>query len=51
MSRTLGFGFLAMTLVAIILLWLRTRLALQVASLARVEEEVLALEPNEEDVA
>jgi heme exporter protein C len=51
MSRTLGFGFIAMTLVAIVLLWLRTRLALQVASLARVEEEVLALDPTDEDAA
>lgn len=49
MGRTLGFGFLAMTLFAVVLLWLRTRLALQAAELVRAEEEVLALEPSEEE--
>jgi heme exporter protein C len=49
MKMTLGFGFLAMTLFAVVVLWLRTRLALQMSTLARAEEDVLALEPDEEE--
>jgi heme exporter protein C len=49
MKMTLGFGFLAMTLLAIVVLWLRTRLAAQTSALARAEEDVLALEPHDED--
>jgi heme exporter protein C len=51
MRMTLFFGFGAMTLLAVVLLWMRTRLALQASTLTRAEEDVLALEPHEEDEA
>jgi heme exporter protein C len=48
MKMTLGIGFLAMTLLAVVLLWLRARLALLAAETARAEEEAFALDPEEE---
>ena len=38
MRLTLGVGFLAMTLLAVLLVWLRTRLAVLATRLARLEE-------------
>ncbi|HVU05467.1 MAG TPA: cytochrome c biogenesis protein [Polyangiaceae bacterium] len=48
MKLTLLVGFVAMTLLAVLLVWLRTRLALLGSRLAQAEEEVLSLEPGEE---
>jgi heme exporter protein C len=48
MRLTLTIGFLAMTLLAILLIWLRTRLALLATRLTRAEDEALSLEPDEE---
>jgi heme exporter protein C len=48
MKLTLGIGFLAMTLLAILLVWVRTRLAILSTRLAQTEERVFALEPDEE---
>lgn len=47
MRQTLALGFVAMTLLAIVLLWMRARVALLASQLARAEEEALALEPEE----
>jgi heme exporter protein C len=48
MKQTLLLGFLAMTLLAIALLWSRARVAILASRLARAEEEALALLPDEE---
>jgi heme exporter protein C len=48
MGQTLGVGFLSMTLLALALLWMRARLALLEARLARAEEEAMALGPEED---
>jgi heme exporter protein C len=48
MKLTLGIGFLAMTLLAVLLVWMRTRLAILATRLARAEERALSLEPDEE---
>ncbi|HVW28644.1 MAG TPA: cytochrome c biogenesis protein [Polyangiaceae bacterium] len=50
MYTTLTLGFAAMTLLAIVLLWSRARVAILASRLTRAEEEALALEPDE-DVA
>jgi heme exporter protein C len=50
MKQTLLIGFVAMTLLAIVLLWTRARVALLSSRLARAEDEAFALDP-EEDVA
>lgn len=47
MKATLGFGFLAMTLLAAVLLWLRARLVLSTARLAELEERAMLLDPDE----
>lgn len=49
MKLTLGVGFLAMTLLALLLLWLRSRLVLASAHLASLEEQTLALQMDEEE--
>jgi heme exporter protein C len=49
MKLTLMVGFVAMTLLAVLLIWLRTRLSLLSSSLAEAEEEVLALEYEHEE--
>jgi heme exporter protein C len=49
MKLTLLIGFVAMTLLAVLLIWLRTRLSLLSSLLARTEEEVLALEFEHEE--
>jgi heme exporter protein C len=49
MKLTLMVGFVAMTLLAVLLIWLRTRLSLLSASLAEAEEEVMALEYEHEE--
>ena len=49
MKLTLMIGFVAMTLLAVLLIWLRTRLSLLSSSLAEAEEEVLALEYEHEE--
>lgn len=49
MKLTLGFGFFAMTLLALVLLWLRSRLVLASAQLASLEEQALSLEMDEEE--
>lgn len=49
MKLTLMVGFLAMTLLAVLLIWLRTRLSLLSASLSEAEEEVMALEYEHEE--
>lgn len=49
MKLTLGVGFLAMTLLALLLLWLRSRLVLASAQLASLEEQAFALEMDEEE--
>lgn len=49
MKLTLGVGFLAMTLLALVLLWLRSRFVLSSAALASLQEEVLSLESDEEE--
>ena len=48
MKLTLGVGFLAMTLLAALLVWVRARLALHASRLARAEDEILSLEAGEE---
>jgi hypothetical protein len=42
MTHALLVGFLAMTLLAALLLWSRTRLALAVSRIARLEERAIA---------
>lgn len=42
MKLTLGIGFIAMTLLAVVLIWARTRLAIVSSKLARLEEEAYA---------
>lgn len=49
MKMTLGIGFLAMTLLAILLVWLRTRLAVVSSELSAIEERTYALEGEEEE--
>lgn len=49
MKATLGWGFLAMTLLAAVLLWLRSRVILSTSRLAALEMEVLALAPDDEE--
>jgi heme exporter protein C len=49
MVQSLLMGFVAMTLLAGVLLWVRVRLALSVARLAHVEEEAAALGALEDD--
>ena len=49
MKLTLMVGFVAMTLLAVLLIWLRTRLSLLSASLTEAEEEVMALEYEHEE--
>jgi heme exporter protein C len=46
MKTTLGMGFLAMTLLAILLVWMRARLALAASKTAQAEEELWALSPD-----
>jgi heme exporter protein C len=48
MKLTLGIGFLAMTLLAVLLLWVRTRLAILATRLTLAEEQAQSLEPDEE---
>ena len=48
MRQTLFIGFLAMTLLAIILLWMRSRVALLTSRLGRAEDEAFALDPEED---
>ncbi len=49
MRVTLGVGFLAMTMLATLLIWLRSQLASLETLLARLEEQALTLHPEEED--
>jgi heme exporter protein C len=49
MWLTLVAGFVSMTLLAALLVWMRTQLALLSGRIARAEEEALALEPEEEN--
>jgi heme exporter protein C len=49
MKITLLVGFVAMTLLAVLLLWLRARVALLMTKVARTEDEVLALTLSDED--
>ena len=49
MKLTLMVGFFAMTLLAVLLIWLRTRLSLLSATLSEAEEEVMALEYEHEE--
>jgi heme exporter protein C len=48
MYQTLTLGFVAMTLLAMVLLWSRARVALLASRVARAEEEALALLPDED---
>ena len=48
MKQTLLIGFVAMTLLAVALLWMRARVAILSSRLTRVEDEALALDPEEE---
>jgi heme exporter protein C len=48
MKTTLGLGFLAMTLLALLLVWMRARLALLAAQTAQAEEEFWALAPDQD---
>lgn len=48
MTQTLLIGFVAMTLLAVSLLWMRARVAILSSRLTRVEDEALALDPEEE---
>ena len=48
MKQTLLIGFVAMTLLAIILLWMRSRVALLTSQLGRAEDEAFALDPEED---
>ncbi len=49
MKLTLGIGFLSMTLLALLLVWMRTRLAVSATALARAEEEAMALTADGEE--
>jgi heme exporter protein C len=48
MYYTLSVGFLAMTLLAIVLLWSRARVAILASRVTRAEEEALSLLPDED---
>jgi heme exporter protein C len=48
MYQTLTLGFVAMTLLAIVLLWSRARVAILASRVMRAEEEALALLPDED---
>lgn len=50
MYQTLFLGFGAMTLLAIVLLWSRARVAILASRVARAEEEALALLPDEDAI-
>jgi heme exporter protein C len=50
MRETLLLGFVAMTMLAVLLVWTRSKVALLASRLTRAEEEAMALEPDEESV-
>jgi heme exporter protein C len=48
MTQTLYLGFVAMTMLAVLLVWTRTNVALLASRLTRAEEEAMALDPEED---
>ncbi|HEX4339787.1 MAG TPA: cytochrome c biogenesis protein [Polyangiaceae bacterium] len=48
MRETLSLGFFAMTLLAILLVWTRSNVAILSSRLTRAEEEAMALDPEED---
>ena len=49
MKLTLAAGFVSLTLLAVLLVWLRARVGMSMSRLTRAEEQALALEPDEEE--